>query len=33
MMKFTIEDIKTEHQKVKSGADFPVYIQTEEVPG
>ncbi|WPO92671.1 DUF1398 domain-containing protein [Chryseobacterium sp. HR92] len=28
MMKFTIEDIKTEHQKVKSGADFPAYIQT-----
>lgn len=26
-MKFTIEDIKTEHQKVKSGADFPAYIQ------
>lgn len=27
MMKFTIEDIKTEHQKVKSGADFPQYIK------
>lgn len=26
-MKFTIEDIKTEHQKVKSGADFPRYIK------
>ena len=26
-MKFTIEDIKTEHQKVKTGADFPAYIQ------
>jgi uncharacterized protein YbcV (DUF1398 family) len=26
-MKFTIEQIKTEHQKVKSGADFPKYIQ------
>jgi len=26
-MKFTIEEIKTEHQKVKSGADFPKYIQ------
>jgi uncharacterized protein YbcV (DUF1398 family) len=26
-MKFTIEQIKTEHQKVKSGADFPRYIQ------
>ncbi|WP_228445500.1 DUF1398 domain-containing protein [Chryseobacterium nakagawai] len=27
MMKFTLEDIKTEHQKVKSGADFPQYIK------
>lgn len=27
-MKFTINDIKTEHQKVKSGADFPVYIRS-----
>ncbi|NIF04637.1 DUF1398 domain-containing protein [Chryseobacterium sp. Tr-659] len=26
-MKFTIEEIKTEHQKVKSGADFPQYIR------
>ncbi|MCY0969351.1 DUF1398 domain-containing protein [Chryseobacterium wangxinyae] len=26
-MKFTIEEIKSEHQKVKSGADFPKYIQ------
>lgn len=26
-MKFTIEQIKAEHQKVKSGADFPNYIQ------
>ncbi|MDM1556195.1 DUF1398 family protein [Chryseobacterium indologenes] len=26
-MKFTIEDITTAHQKVKSGADFPQYIQ------
>lgn len=26
-MKFSIEEIKTEHQKVKSGADFPKYIQ------
>ncbi len=26
-MEFTIEDIATEHQKVKSGADFPQYIQ------
>lgn len=26
-MKFTIEQIKAEHQKVKSGADFPAYIQ------
>ncbi|CAD7797217.1 hypothetical protein CHRY9390_00130 [Chryseobacterium aquaeductus] len=25
-MKFTIEEIKAEHQKVKSGADFPKYI-------
>lgn len=27
-MKFTIDEIKAEHQKVKSGADFPTYIQT-----
>jgi uncharacterized protein YbcV (DUF1398 family) len=26
-MKFTLENIKAEHQKVKSGADFPQYIQ------
>ncbi|MEG0927574.1 MULTISPECIES: DUF1398 domain-containing protein [Chryseobacterium] len=26
-MKFTINDIKAEHQKVKSGADFPHYIK------
>ncbi|WP_080779669.1 DUF1398 domain-containing protein [Chryseobacterium phocaeense] len=26
-MKFTIDQIKAEHQKVKSGADFPAYIQ------
>ncbi|SHL36054.1 DUF1398 domain-containing protein [Chryseobacterium polytrichastri] len=26
-MKFTIEEIKAEHQKVKNGADFPKYIQ------
>jgi len=26
-MKFTIEEIKAEHQKVKSGSDFPQYIQ------
>ncbi|MGU3377564.1 DUF1398 domain-containing protein [Chryseobacterium sp. M5A1_1a] len=26
-MKFTIEDIKAEHQKVKSGADFPQYVK------
>ncbi|MFC0425486.1 DUF1398 domain-containing protein [Chryseobacterium scophthalmum] len=26
-MKFTIDEIKAEHQKVKSGADFPNYIQ------
>lgn len=26
-MKFTIDEIKAEHQKVKSGADFPRYIQ------
>lgn len=32
-MKFTIEDIKTEHQKVKNEADFPAYIQTEKIPG
>lgn len=27
-MKFTIEEIKAEHQKVKTGADFPKYIQS-----
>lgn len=26
-MKFTIEQIQAEHQKVKSGADFPEYIK------
>lgn len=26
-MKFTINDIKSAHQKVKSGADFPQYIK------
>lgn len=26
-MKFTIEEIIAEHQKVKSGSDFPKYIQ------
>jgi uncharacterized protein YbcV (DUF1398 family) len=26
-MEFTVEDIAAEHQKVKSGADFPQYIQ------
>ncbi|AZA84294.1 phage envelope protein [Chryseobacterium lactis] len=26
-MKFTIKDIQAEHKKVKSGADFPQYIQ------
>lgn len=26
-MRFTIEQIKAEHQKVKSGADFPQYIK------
>ncbi|MFY1046639.1 DUF1398 domain-containing protein [Chryseobacterium sp. GP-SGM7] len=26
-MKFTIDEIKAEHQKVKNGADFPKYIQ------
>ncbi|MGE8555686.1 MAG: DUF1398 domain-containing protein [Chryseobacterium jejuense] len=26
-MEFTIEDITTAHQKVRSGADFPQYIQ------
>ncbi|MGE8431280.1 MULTISPECIES: DUF1398 domain-containing protein [Chryseobacterium] len=26
-MKFTINDIKAAHQKVKSGADFPQYIK------
>ncbi|MDR2236188.1 MAG: DUF1398 domain-containing protein [Chryseobacterium sp.] len=26
-MKFTIDDIKAEHAKVKSGADFPQYIR------
>lgn len=26
-MTFTVEQIKTAHSKVKSGADFPTYIQ------
>lgn len=26
-MKFTIDEIEAEHQKVKCGADFPNYIQ------
>ena len=26
-MMFTVEQIKAEHSKVKSGADFPAYIQ------
>lgn len=26
-MKFTIDEIEAEHQNVKSGADFPNYIQ------
>ena len=26
-MSFTIEQIKTAHAKVKSGADFPAYVQ------
>lgn len=29
---FTVEQIKTAHAKVKSGADFPYYIQ-ERVSG
>ncbi|WP_343638989.1 DUF1398 family protein [Chryseobacterium sp.] len=32
-MKFTIENIKAEHQKVKSGADFPKYIQNIKTLG
>jgi len=32
-MKFTIENIKAEHQKVKSGADFPQYIQAIKTLG
>ena len=32
-MNFTIDDIKTEHQKVKSGADFPQYIQAIKILG
>jgi len=32
-MKFTIENIKAEHQKVKSGADFPQYIQALKTLG
>lgn len=32
-MKFTIENIKAEHQKVKSGADFPQYIQAIKALG
>ncbi|MBK1897156.1 DUF1398 family protein [Chryseobacterium sp. YIM B02567] len=32
-MKFTIDEIKAEHQKVKSGADFPKYIQAIKEKG
>ncbi|WP_419870505.1 DUF1398 domain-containing protein [Chryseobacterium sp. CT-SW4] len=32
-MKFTIDEIKAEHQKVKSGADFPPYIQAIKTKG
>jgi len=32
-MKFTIDEIKAEHQKVKSGADFPKYIQAIKTKG
>lgn len=32
-MNFTIDDITTEHQKVKSGADFPQYIQAIKTLG
>ncbi|ASK32705.1 phage envelope protein [Chryseobacterium sp. T16E-39] len=32
-MKFTIDEIKAEHQKVKSGADFPRYIQAIKEKG
>ncbi|WP_426479079.1 DUF1398 domain-containing protein [Chryseobacterium sp. CBSDS_008] len=32
-MKFTIENIKAEHQKVKNGADFPQYIQAIKALG
>ncbi|MCT2562145.1 DUF1398 domain-containing protein [Chryseobacterium herbae] len=32
-MKLTIEQIKAEHQKVKSGADFPEYIQAIKTLG
>lgn len=27
MLRFTIDEIKSAHAKVKSGADFPAYIQ------
>lgn len=27
-MKFTIDEIQAEHQKVKSGADFPMFIKS-----
>ena len=32
-MKFTIEQIKDAHSKVKSGADFPAYIQAIKALG
>ncbi|HEY1045347.1 MAG TPA: DUF1398 domain-containing protein [Bacteroidia bacterium] len=32
-MKFTIEQIKAAHSKVKSGADFPSYIQAIKALG
>ena len=33
MMKFTVDEIKKEHQKVKSGADFPKYIKAIKEKG
>lgn len=30
---FTLEQIQQEHQKVKSGADFPAYIQSLRILG
>ncbi len=30
---FTIEQIKTAHSKVKSGADFPAYVQEMKLSG